>query len=316
MSMNILRKNLGLKLFSILLAIALWGYVKYTQSPFAGVSSQVMVRVPIKIVNLQEELVAANPPAFVDITVLGAPKTVKALRPQHFKAVLDTDEKGTGTYFLPVLVEPPPGIEVLGRAPAQVTLRLEERQSMKMPPSIDLRGKTAEGFLQGTPRFSPPMVTVSGGKTALSRVAAVMAHVDLRDANSDLIQQTEPIVVGKDGKPLSNVAVAPAHLLVTIPVSAEITTLVLPISPRLTGQPAPGWRLATVSVNPPTATLVMGKSDLPIPQAIVTEPVDLSAAEGKVSGSYGLVVPPGLKVVSGQPVQVTVSLTRGSRVLR
>jgi YbbR domain-containing protein len=78
----------------------------------------------------------------------------------------------------------------------------------------------------------------------------------------------------------------------------------------LEGQPAAGYRLSSVRVNPSTVVL-LGNADVltAVPGFVETESIDLAGATSEIQQRLNLMVPEDVTILEGDAVDVTVSIT-------
>jgi len=95
---------------------------------------------------------------------------------------------------------------------------------------------------------------------------------------------------------------------VTIPVFSDRETRTLPVNPVVTGDPAPGFEIAGVTVEPPVM-LVEGDADqLAELVRVDTEQIVMTGVSSDRSVSVGLDLPTGILPVGTDTITVTVTL--------
>ena len=105
--MNVLRRNFGLKLLAVGLAIVGWAYFRFATNPFlaSGPEDQ-QLSVPIVSANLPAGYVAHFTDREAVVTV-ATKRGESAIKPDEIKAVLDLSNKGEGIYNVPVQLVAP-----------------------------------------------------------------------------------------------------------------------------------------------------------------------------------------------------------------
>lgn len=101
------------------------------------------------------------------------------------------------------------------------------------------------------------------------------------------------------------VRINPASLRVVVLPAAEAT---LPVTPQLRGQPAPGYAVARVVVEPSSVAVRGPRSTIGTRDTIETAPVDITGSRATVTQTVGLVLPEMVYPVRGGTVQVTVDI--------
>jgi len=125
-------------------------------------------------------------------------------------------------------------------------------------------------------------VRVRGGSTALSRLATgdIVAQLDLRGARVGrrLYQMTPELVRVPFG--VQVVQVTPPTVALSFELSA---TKQVPVVPAVEGDPAPGFVVGGVAVDPPTVDVIGPQSAIARVTEAVTEPVSVAGARATVN---------------------------------
>jgi len=102
--------------------------------------------------------------------------------------------------------------------------------------------------------------------------------------------------------------VTPDRLVVTI---EEIVSRIVPVSPRLEGSPAPGWRLVDVQVSPPQITIEGSRSDVERMPVVYTEPIPLHGRQEGLTVMTGISIGnPKVHARDARPVTVTLRIEK------
>ena len=169
--MKTLRK-LGLKLFSIALAVGLW--LTVSGEPIAERG----VRIPLAFENLPESMeILGDPPQTVDVRLRGSRGTLRRLDARDMVAIVDLESEHAGARMFDMTtgrVRAPIGIEVTQVSPSIISLTLEASGSRVVPIIPELRGAPAAGFVVGTVEVEPATVEVEGPESRLADVAEAM----------------------------------------------------------------------------------------------------------------------------------------------
>jgi YbbR domain-containing protein len=87
---------------------------------------------------------------------------------------------------------------------------------------------------------------------------------------------------------------------------------IIDVKPRVIGALAPGYRLATVSSDPATITIVGPKTRVDKVEGAMTDPIDASGVQGRQTfTTTAYVNDPLVRVMAPVPVRVTVATERG-----
>jgi YbbR domain-containing protein len=206
--MQIVRKNFGLKVLSLLLAIIGWGYFRFASNPIvAAARFDQRVSVPIMAVNLPMGYIAEYTDREALITIDSKPGE-PATNADEIKAVLDLSNKGPGVYNVPVQLVAP-DVPVASLSPASVTLTIERIEQRKFSVSVHYVGSQTQGIVVANQQLKPSTVTVEGPTSKLSQVASVRADVALPNKPASVDVMLRPIAQSALGQEVSGVQVGP-----------------------------------------------------------------------------------------------------------
>jgi YbbR domain-containing protein len=122
---QIIRKNFGLKVLSLALAIVGWAYFRYSSNPVLAARFDQQYSIPIATSNLPEGYSAHFSEREAVITVVSH-RGEPAVNPADIKAQLDLSGKGPGTYAVPVELMAP-NVVVQSLSPASVSVTIERQ---------------------------------------------------------------------------------------------------------------------------------------------------------------------------------------------
>ena len=209
--MSTLRK-LGLKLFSVALAVGLW--LAVSGEPIAERG----VRIPVAFENLPQSMeILGDPPQSVDVRLRGASGTLRRLDAGDMAAIIDLESQHAGTRMFDMTsdrVRAPLGIEVTQVVPSTISLTLDVSTSRVVPIVPEVRGAPAAGFVVGAVEVEPASVEVVGPESRLHDLAEAMTEpIDVTGMSVPLRQM---VTVGVDD-PYLRLA-TPGSARVTIPI--------------------------------------------------------------------------------------------------
>jgi YbbR domain-containing protein len=297
--------NLGLKLLSVLLAVALWVYVLDHENP--TVKRRVTVPVAAVGVAVARVQVMDITPDTVDVVLKGRQSALDEAHIELIRATANVANRDFGEYDVPLdIIGTAPGVTIEHVSVSSARVRLDAVVAKTRPVMVETRGNPADGF--GTVELSvkPNEVQVRGPGAWVQRVVRVVAAVDI-SGQAATVQQIVPL----EARDQSNVRIAglrfePDKVEVTVQIH-QIETHTVPVKPILSS-PGAGYAVTQVSVDPTTVTLA-GKL---IPKAIETSRIDISALRGTGTYSVPLQVPEGSNVLGGSSARVTVTVSPAS----
>jgi YbbR domain-containing protein len=314
MSWASLRQDLGLKLAALFLSLLLWLYVQNTEQRKVDTSFTLPVS-DASIVNKPDELIVVDMPRDVSVKLRGSTEAienfVKQSRSRNLRAVVDASTAEEGANDFRVLIEPISELQGLDLdAPPTVTVVFEQKVEEERPVEVVTARTPPTGFEFGSAVVNPPTVKLIGARSRLGRVGSVRAVLDLNNIRPGASYPVDVEVLDKSGKPI------PPESLERRPMRVEIVPALTPaqprrsllVSPRFQGQPAPGFNVAGVTVEPEEMVVQGDRSRISDLYFLETEPFSLEGLQKTTSRLLAVKVPPGIRLQSPKPVRVTVRI--------
>ncbi|GAF25465.1 CdaA regulatory protein CdaR [Moorella thermoacetica] len=299
------RQNWGYRLMAVILAIILWMYVTGEQNP----TGETVVRVPLETENLSSGLVVADRPAEVQVRVEGRKAAVANLLPRDVHAYADLRDAKVGDNVLPVRVDVPEGINVIHVNPAQVTIRVEKIEDIQLPVQVSLLGSPASGYRALEPVLKPSQVIISGPAAALKEIGRVYVEAKIDQASGNFLAQLPVKIADREGRPMQTwLTVNPDTVETFIPVVQDMPSKMLPVRPRLTGEPAKGYAIQRVTLQPEVVEAFAPYSQLAALDYLNTAPINIAGAKKNVTVETNLEIPSGVQLSSFPRVRVVVEI--------
>lgn len=212
--MQIIRKNFGLKLLSITLAVIGWAYFRFATNPVIAARFDQQLSVPIAAANLPVGYIAHFTEKEAVVTV--ATKRGDApLKPDEIKAILDLSNKNEGVYNVPVRLVAP-DIAVQSLSPASVTLTVERIAARTLPVIFHYVGQEQSGVVVRDAAVAPTAVTLHGPSSLLSQVSAVRVDVPMPSAPETFDEMARPVAVDSMNQEVAGIESAPNLVRVQI----------------------------------------------------------------------------------------------------
>jgi YbbR domain-containing protein len=305
------------------LSFALWTFVSFSQNPEELVRFDDMA---LQVVGLNPELVLVDTNGLpnptlpsIDITVRTDRAQRNDLRPVDLRPVLDLTNLEAGDHLVPVNVQPTRNISFSvpssGVEPAAVPIRLEQLISRTVPITLEITGNLPFSFERGEPTIRQSdtgdliaQVELTGPQSRVERVVAAraVANVEQLRVSYDAPVQLTPIDERDD--PVEGVRVIPAAVRVLIPINSVVGLRLVPIAPVIVGNPAAGYAVAAVDVDPPLITLTGSSGPLNAVSSLSTTLIDLSGASSTLETTVPIIFPSGTSAQAGQPTQARVTI--------
>jgi YbbR domain-containing protein len=205
-------RHFGLKVWSVVLAIALWMLVSGDENVERG------LRVPLELQQFPPGLeLQGDAPALVDVRVRGESSALGRVGAGDVVAVLDLKNARPGRRLFqltPEQVRVPFGVEVVQVAPSSLVLVFENSATRQLPVVPAIEGVPAAGFVVGKPASNPAAVDVVGPESSVQRATEALTEpVSVANAHQDI---TETVNIGFQDPALR--LKTPRQATVTVPI--------------------------------------------------------------------------------------------------
>lgn len=303
-------QNLSLFIISLLLAFFFWAAATEAEDPTR--TDMFSAQVPVEVTGLQEDMISYNTDASRVRVELKAPESVwQTLSVEDFTASIDVSDVGTGTVSVPVhvLVSQQPA-EVTDVNPPEIKLTLERIAEKEVPVEVVVQGTPAIGFEADTPTVVPQMVRVQGPESLVMKVTKTQVFVSINEQGSNVRSDFTPLPVDQDEKSIAEIDVIPKSVTVNVPIWQLGYIRDMAVTVSLEGQPAPGYRIANLVVEPPVVK-VFGQINVvrEAPGYLQTQPINLEGITQSLTSLVALQMPEGLSVFFPSRPEVTATLT-------
>lgn len=305
--------NLSLAGLSVALSVSLWLFVTARENPKEVQTFNSAI--PIRFVNLPNDLAVANASeSTTRISVEGTANDLKDLRAADFDATVDLGGYGKGSVQAAVDVISTIGaVSVVDVRPARIDVTLDARGSKQVPVTVRTSGSPQQGFAAVNPAAAPGTATVEGPESLVALVDHVSAEVGITGARVDVTEDRASLTPrdARDGE-ISRVRVSPETARVTVVIEQREFSRDIIVTPSISGQPAAGYNVTGVLVDPSVVT-VTGPTEalqsIDAVRGITTEEISIADSRNDVvRTSVQLVLPKDVRVQGGGPVKVTVTV--------
>jgi len=304
--LRFLARNWPLKIGAVFLAVVLYVGMVALQSTQVWPGA-----VSIEVVNqpANSYLIKPDPSTQVSGIRYIAAGDVPVTR-DSFRAVIDLSSakiSETEDSIVKVqLIAEDPRIQVIDYQPQQVTVALDPIIPRQVSVRADL-GVIPSGLQPGTPVLSFSTVDVLGAASIVRRVAYADAPVRIDSSGLDVNQDVDLVARDASNAVVSNVQFNPRTVHVAIQVGSQLRTQSVPVNVVLSGNPAAGYFVSAIDVNPASVS-VQGQADaLALLKGLAnTEPISIGGATADVSTSIGLDLPTGVTSLTQSKVSVVV----------
>jgi YbbR domain-containing protein len=300
---------LGSLLLSLVLAVFIWLSATQAQDPIGGQFLQVNV----EFVGQPQGSILIQPQRqSVQIRVEGPESELRKISPADFEAFVDLSQVPYGeTAPVPIRISSSaPNVDYTLAIPEQIDVLLEKQISREIPLDLDLRGGVARGHTQGDPLIEPAAIIVSGPESSVEAIDFALATIFLNSARETVIGTHRPVFYDAQGRVASTVGMelSTEQVQVTIPIEQSAGFAEKLITVKWDGEPASGYRLLNVNVEPPSV-LVEGQ-----PEAVnaltrlQTEPIDITGLTESFVQQVSLNLPAGITLDQDQEIFVSIGI--------
>jgi len=227
------------------------------------------------------------------------------------RAFIDLSSVGPGETSVPVQVQVGiKPVEIISFSPQQVDLVLEPLSSKLFDIKVVTRGALPVGYQAAEPELSVTEAVVSGAESRVAQVVEVRAVVDLSQVRSDINQTITLQPVDVNGLLVREVIVTPEEITLMQSISQRGGYRNVVVIVVTEGQVRQGYRLSSISVNPPTVTVYSTDTSIvdALPGSIETRVISLIDRQEDFTETVELNLPANLQVIGSTQVEVKVDI--------
>ena len=303
-----LNERLGRVILSAVLAVLLWVYVVNLENPTLSTQFK-NIAVDVRGAAGNVKVIAA--PTAVDATVQGPQNVLGTLNKSDIHPYIDVTGLQEGVHPLTLL-----GEVANDRArdvsvtfsPKTIQVQLEVQVTRSYTVSVQTLGTPAIGYGLEPAGAKPDQVQVTGSQDAISRVARVVAQVDV-EGKAGTQQGARPLMaLDASGQEVKGITFEPTTVNVVAPIKLLLNYKVVPVRVPLQGQPATGYQVAVISFDPTTVTVCCSPRVLEPLGFLDTNPVPITGTTSTIITTTELVLPNGVELYPGQPKTISVTV--------
>lgn len=271
---NILTKNIGLKIVSLIVAILVWMIVVNISNPEIKASKTVQVDVENEDVILNAgktyEL-AGNTTVTVSYSV--RTRDEYKIKSSDFRVYVDMKELYDITGAVPVNVEVVNNKDLILEAsakPSVLRVKVEDVIQSVKTVEYEFEGTPKDGYAIGSVNLSPETVTVSGPASQVSQIKSVRIIINVEGVNEDVNGTAIPLFFDASGRTIDidNTDVTVNHSA----IDYSLTTLIgksVPVQYEVGGSPAQGYSFIGVDGSIKDVVIRGSKAELAEVNSIV-----------------------------------------------
>lgn len=305
-------KLLPLIIISLLVAVVVWILAVTASDP--SETKTYPRAVPIEIIGQSTNLVVTNDlPESITID-LRAPTSIWEIMDSGKASVrafidLSSVTVGENTVSVQVQVGIKP-VEIISYTPQEVDLVLEPLSNKQFDIQVVNRGALPVGYQTDEPQLSETTAIVSGAESRVSQVAEVRAVLDLSQVRSDINQTITLQPVDANGLQVRDVTVTPEKITLLQSISQRGGYRNVVVVVVTEGQVLEGFRLTSITVNPPTVTVYSTDTATvdALPGYVETRVISLVDKQEDFSETVDLNLTSNLQVIGSTQVEVKVTI--------
>jgi len=294
--------HVGTAAIALVLAVIVW--VNAVQQNDPPRQAFFPTPVPIEIVNLPVGLTIINDPAHeTRVNIKAFESTWETLTVSNFRATVDLSGLGQGLHTVAVdVICSNPTVTILGAQPQELYIELEPlaRREMEVTVRLDNQADLPLGYVLGEPRVRPLVVTVVGPASHVANVSSVVAPVNLAGRRDTIDMSVDLRAVDATGAVIDRVRLEPPTAELLLNIEQRQNYREVAVLARTTGQPARGYYVSSLEVEPATVTVVGPPGIIAtMPGLVQTEtPIDVTGATRTIVERANLALPEGVAVYS------------------
>lgn len=190
------KKNIGLKILSVLFAVFLWWLVVNIDDPIGTkkYTVDVLVTNPEIITNAGKSYQIIDDTKNVTVTVKARRKVLDEIKKSYIVATADLREMQDSSVPIRVTVTGFEGeYEDVAANPRNIQVKVENTQKKTFPITTVAIGSPRDGYVVGSMTASPKTVDISGPESSVAKISKVVAKVDVSEMSADSTTQAQLI---------------------------------------------------------------------------------------------------------------------------
>ena len=265
-----LTRNVGMKIISLIIAVFLWIIINGLTDP---ITTEVIEDIPVKLVN--EEAMNSVGKIFevvsgerISVKVRTKRSVAEELGVEDFSAVADV-VKMTEMNAVEIVVSctgyDETEVEILEKrtedGTAMMMLSLEDSDTQSFAVSVVPDGTVAPGYCITESIVSPNLLTITGSKTQIAKIAKIAVLVNVNGASDSFIQTGTPIVYDANGNVIESAKLSMSSEQVQVSMTLLPTKQInINVTPK--GNPFYNYDCVGIEYAPHTMLIAGKKRDL------------------------------------------------------
>ncbi len=294
------------KLLCLIAACAFWVYVMNEQNPLVENS----YTVPVEVRNLDRSLVATNVPKRVKAVVRMNRSDMIGMRSDNIKAYVDLEGFTDGDYpNTPIHISVPGNETIVSQDPNYIDLSIDTYAVKSLPTQVEFIGTPLMGFKAEKKSSTPEYITIAGASHQIELADRAIVSVSIGNKNKDFDEFDTVNILDAEGNTVTGIDIMPTRVRVAVHMIEDQKTGNIPFKPVIKGNPADGYKVGKITVNPPVATVKAPESFFDKNSMLDLEEIDITGAKETVTRRINIPKPDNGMVIPGA-VTVTVEIEK------
>lgn len=302
---SIVQRNFTAKIIALMVAITLWVIVMDDQNP--AVDREYTIGVTLD--NVPKGYRIAQDAETMKLKVRAQRSYFVNVDSGDFKAKVDLEGMGEGTYRLPIHIQMPQGFEVLEMEPGTVEIVMDPYVENQIKAELIVTGSTAPSVTIAKVQQNYDMVTVIGPKSAVEQVSRVIGYVGLTGNDSDFTLQVPLSAINDQGREVPDVQVVPSLLEVNVQMARGLSKKVVTVRPVLENNLPQGYVVEAVRAFPSSIEIAGSDALIGSMDGIATENISLKDHDKTFTIPVKLILPEGI-TVTNPDVSVNIVISK------
>lgn len=283
-------------LLALMLSLALWTYVSFTDNP----TEQRTFEVPVDLTNPKAGLLIVDPSSGEPVTpeivtsvqVTGPEMDLNELITENFTATADLSPYDEGLHTIPIRVRGPRSVRQRTQNPAAMQVRLEPEETRTLTITPQLNNQLPFLFVLNGTSIATDQVVASGPQNLMAQVDQVIAPIELQGQTSSFTRDIDLVALSEDGEPVPGITLTPDHVKINVQIETRVGTQRASVLPKFSGQPAPGYTTERIDWAPKFVEFIASEA---ITVPLETEPIDLTGRTESFSQTVRILSPSGVE---------------------
>lgn len=297
-SMDLIKKNLKLKIIVVFLAFLCWSYVMAKVNPTI---TREYRNIPVNLRNIEnlykKNLMVIDPKEpRVNVTLRGRRNTLNKITWRDIVLDVNMEEYSETKIMLPIIINIPSETELADISSKNLTFNVDKKIGKTFQIKVETTGELPEKKLTISEMTPEPLnIYVEGPSIKVHSIDKAVVKIDISDVKSDTVKSATLMLLDREGKEVTDVNVENKKVEVLIGVK-EIKEIPINV---VTKNSAPSNVKILKIYSSPQKIVVTGDSQVINGiEKIDTEPVNLGSVTGNSVIKAKLIIPEDLKLLN------------------